>query len=93
MAHCIEAMGSGCILVTGRFLKMFQRRPSDEDPESNSNAAFSAGLLCLDSTDAKEVLSAYASILSSLEPLLHASTAAASPEPASSTTPPAASPA
>lgn len=80
MADCIEAMGSGCTPFTGRFMKMFQKRLGDEDSESKSNAAFGAGLLCLHSTDAKEVLSAYPSILSSLEPLLHASTAAASPE-------------
>jgi hypothetical protein len=55
-------------------MRVFLKRLSDEDPETKSNAAFGAGLLCEKSTDAKEILSNYNTILSKLEPLLDAST-------------------
>lgn len=71
MGECVEAMGAACTPYTPRMMRVLLKRLTDEDPETKSNAAFAAGLLCLNSTDAKEVLGNYATILTSLEPLLH----------------------
>ena len=75
MGECIEAMGAGCTPYTSRMMRVFLKRLTDEDPETKSNSAFATGLLCLHSTDAKEILGNYPTILSSLEPLLHAQSA------------------
>lgn len=70
MGECIEAMGAACTPNTPRFMRIFLKRLTDEDPETKSNASFATGLLCLNSTDAKEILGNYNQILASLEPLL-----------------------
>lgn len=70
MGECIEAMGAACTPYTQRMMRMFLKRLTDEDPETKSNAAFATGMLCLHSTDAKEVLGNYNTILGSLEPLI-----------------------
>ncbi|KAK5124995.1 hypothetical protein LTR85_001185 [Meristemomyces frigidus] len=70
MGECVESMGAACTPYTQRMMRMFMKRLTDEDPETKSNAAFATGLLCLHSTDAKEVLGNYNSILATLEPLL-----------------------
>ncbi|KAK5136757.1 hypothetical protein LTR08_002053 [Meristemomyces frigidus] len=70
MGECIESMGAACTPYTQRMMRMVLKRLTDEDPETKSNAAFATGLLCLHSTDAKEVLGNYNTILASLEPLL-----------------------
>lgn len=70
MGECVESMGAACTLYTQRMMRIFLKRLTDEDPETKSNAAFATGLLCLHSTDAKEVLGNYNAILGSLEPLL-----------------------
>ena len=73
IADCVESMGASCTPYTQRMMRVLVKRLSDEDPEVKSNAAFGTGLLCEKSTDAKEVLSNYGSILGKLEPLLDAS--------------------
>ncbi|KAF2171268.1 hypothetical protein M409DRAFT_63619 [Zasmidium cellare ATCC 36951] len=78
VADCIESMGAACTPYTQRFMRVLLKRLSDEDPETKSNAAFGMGLLCANSTDAKEILSNYTNILTLLEPLLHNSNANAS---------------
>lgn len=75
MADCIESMGPACTPYTQKIMRVFLKRLSDEDPEVKSNAAFGTGLLCEKSTDGKEVLSNYNTILSKLEPLLDSSAA------------------
>jgi hypothetical protein len=76
MADCIDGMNAACTPYTQKLMRLLVKRLSDEDPEVKSNAAFGAGLLCEKSTDAKEVLSNYNTILSKLEPLLDASSGA-----------------
>ncbi|KAF2857715.1 ARM repeat-containing protein [Piedraia hortae CBS 480.64] len=71
IGECVEGMKAGCTPYTARMMKILLKRLSDEDAETKSNAAFSTGLLCLHSTNAKEVLGSYNEILSKLEPLLH----------------------
>ncbi|KXT04641.1 hypothetical protein AC578_2104 [Pseudocercospora eumusae] len=73
MGECVEAMGAACTPYTSRMMKLLLKRLTDEDPETKSNAAFGMGLLCLNSTDAKEILPNYNKILGLLEPLLHRS--------------------
>lgn len=73
VADCIESMGAACTPYTPRMMRVLLKRLSDEDPETKSNAAFGMGLLCANSTDAKEILGNYNNILSLLEPLLHSS--------------------
>lgn len=68
--ECVEAMGAACTPYTQRMMRIFLKRLTDEDAETKSNAAFATGMLCLHSTDAKEVLGNYKTILGSLEPLL-----------------------
>lgn len=70
MADAIESMGAACTPYTKRMMTLLMKRLGDEDPEAKSNAAFGMGLLCLNSTDAKEVLPNYNTILGKLEPLL-----------------------
>ena len=74
IADCVQSMDAACTPFTHKLMRVFLKRLSDEDPETKSNAAFGAGLLCEKSTDAKEVLSSYETILGKLEPLLDAST-------------------
>lgn len=76
VGECIEAMGASCTPYTQRCMRMCLKRLTDEDPETKSNAAFSTGLLCLHSTEAKEILGNYPTILQALEPLLQRSSAA-----------------
>jgi len=75
MGECIESMGAGCTPYTPKMMRVFLKRLTDEDPETKSNAAYATGLLCLHSTDGKEILGNYQTILTSLEPLLHARSA------------------
>ncbi|KAK4580117.1 hypothetical protein LTR86_000320 [Recurvomyces mirabilis] len=70
IGECVEGMGGACTPYTAKLMKNFLKRLGDEDPETKSNAAFATGMLCLHSTDAKEVLGNYNTILSTLEPLL-----------------------
>ncbi|KAK1068243.1 hypothetical protein LTR74_005741 [Friedmanniomyces endolithicus] len=70
VGECVEAMGAACTPYTSRMMRVCLKRLTDEDPETKSNAAFATGMLCLHSTDAKEVLGSYNTILGSLEPLL-----------------------
>ncbi|OQO11235.1 hypothetical protein B0A48_05491 [Cryoendolithus antarcticus] len=79
MADCIEAMGSACTPYTKRMLSIILKRLRDEDPETKSNAAFGAGLLCLNSKDVKELQPAYPTILSLLEPMLDTSPKSSGP--------------
>lgn len=72
LGECIEGMGAGCTPFTKRMMAILTKRLRDEDPEAKSNAAFGTGLLCLNSTDKKEVLPNYNSILGFLEPMLDA---------------------
>ena len=72
IGDCVQSMGAACTPHTQRMMRVLLKRLSDEDPETKSNAAFGIGLLCEKSTDAKEVLSNYVSILTKLEPLLDA---------------------
>jgi importin-4 len=74
IADCVESMGPASTPYTQKLMRVFVKRLTDEDPETKSNAAFGTGLLCEKSTDAKEVLSNYSTILGKLEPLLDAST-------------------
>jgi len=76
IADCIESMGAGCTPYTSKMMRILVKRLSDEDPEVKSNAAFGVGLLCEKSTNSKEVLSNYNTILGKLEPLLDASSTA-----------------
>ena len=78
VGECIENMGAGCTPFTQRMMRVFLKRLTDEDPETKSNAAFSTGLLCLHSTDGKEVLGNYNTILSTLEPMLQKQSASPS---------------
>jgi len=73
MADCVESMGAASTQYTQKLMRVFVKRLSDEDPEVKSNAAFGTGLLCEKSTDGKEILSNYNTILGKLEPLLDAS--------------------
>ena len=80
LADCIESMGAACTPYTHKMMRVLLKRLTDEDPETKSNAAFGTGLLCEKSTDAKEVLSNYGTILGKLEPLLDASSSNAGAE-------------
>ncbi|KAK4635243.1 putative importin subunit beta-4 [Fulvia fulva] len=70
LADCVEAMGPACTPYTSKIMQLLLKRLRDEDKEVKSNAAFGMGLLCLNSTDAKTILSNYNTILGLLEPLL-----------------------
>ena len=71
IAECIGNMGSSVTPFTASLMRLLLKRIGDEDPEVRSNAAYGTGLLCKNSTDDKEVLSNYNTILGKLEPLLH----------------------
>lgn len=70
IAECIKAMGSSVTPFTGHLLKLLLHRMSDEDSEAKSNAAYGIGLLQQGSKSDKEILKAFPTILSKLEPLL-----------------------
>lgn len=70
IAECIKAMGSSVTPFTGHLLKLLLHRMSDEDSEAKSNAAYGIGLLQQGSENDKEILKAFPTILSKLEPLL-----------------------
>ncbi|KAL1306195.1 hypothetical protein AAFC00_004296 [Neodothiora populina] len=71
IAECIGNMGSAVTPFTSGLIKVLLKRLGDEDAEVRSNAAYGTGLLCEKSTDEKEILGNYATILTKLEPLLH----------------------
>lgn len=70
IAECIRAMGPAITPFTTTLLKAILHRMSDEDPQTKSNAAYAAGLLQEMSTNDQEILKAFPTILSKLEPLL-----------------------
>ena len=70
IAECIKAMGTSVTPFTSRLLKILLKRMSDEDSEAKSNAAYGIGLLQQGSRNDKEILKAFPTILSKLEPLL-----------------------
>lgn len=70
IAECIRAMGPAITPFTTTLLKTILHRMSDEDPQTKSNAAYAAGLLQEKSTNDQEILKAFPTILSRLEPLL-----------------------
>lgn len=70
IADCIEGMGEACTPYTQKLMRVFVKRLGDEDLDVKSNSAFGAGMLCANSTDAKEVLGNYNTILQALEPVL-----------------------
>ena len=70
IAECIKAMGASVTPFTSQLLKLLLHRMSDEDSEAKSNAAYGIGLLQEGSKNDKEILKAFPTILSKLEPLL-----------------------
>lgn len=70
IAECIKAMGNSVTPFTSNLLKLLLHRMSDEDSEAKSNAAYGIGLLQQGSKNDKEILKAFPTILSKLEPLL-----------------------
>lgn len=52
-------------------LKILIHRLSDECAETKSNTAYATGLLCTHSESTAEIIKAYPTILSKLEPMLH----------------------
>ena len=70
IAECIKTMGSAVTPSTSTLLKPLLHRMSDEDSETKSNAAYAIGLLQQESTNDKEILKSFPTILSKLEPLL-----------------------
>ncbi len=77
IAECIKAMGSSVTPFTSHLLKLLLHRMSDEDSEAKSNAAYGIGLLQQGSKNDKEILKAFPTILSKLEPLLQTDVARA----------------
>ena len=80
IGECVEAMGAACTPYTKRMMAVLSKRLRDEDVETRSNAAFSTGQLCLHSTDAKEILPNYGTILATLEPMLDIGSSASADE-------------
>lgn len=70
IAECIRAMEAAVTPYTSTLLRLLLHRISDEDPETKSNAAYGIGLLQEKSTSDPEILKAFPTILSKLEPLL-----------------------
>jgi len=70
VAECIKAMGPAVTPSTSTLLKPLLHRMSDEDSETKSNAAYAIGLLQQESTNDKEILKNFPTILGKLEPLL-----------------------
>ncbi|CAD6582965.1 MAG: hypothetical protein ASARMPREDX12_001133 [Alectoria sarmentosa] len=77
IAECIKAMGTSVTPFTSHLLKLLLHRMSDEDSEAKSNAAYGIGLLQQGSKNDKEILKAFPTILSKLEPLLQTNEARA----------------
>ncbi|KAI9730105.1 MAG: hypothetical protein M1834_006097 [Cirrosporium novae-zelandiae] len=75
IAECIKGMSGAVTQYTASLLKLLLHRLSDEDPETKSNAAYAIGRLCESSNSHDEILNAYSTILSKLEPLLQTKTA------------------
>ena len=73
IAECIRAMGPAITPSTTQLLKTLLHRLSDEDSETKSNAAFAIGLLQEKSLSEPEILKAFPTILSKLEPMLQTS--------------------
>ena len=70
ISECIRAMGSSITPWTSTLLRLLLRRLGDEDPDTKSNAAYGLGLLQEKSTSDAEILKAFPTILTNLEPLL-----------------------
>ena len=70
IAECIRAMGQAVTPWTATLLRLLVHRLSDEDPETKSNAAYGVGLLQEKSTSDAEIIKAFPTILTKLEPLL-----------------------
>lgn len=72
IAECIKAMGISVTPFTNRLLKLLLESMGDNDNDSEvkSNAAYGIGLLQQGSRKDKEILKAFPTILSRLEPLL-----------------------
>ena len=70
IAECIRAMGPAVTQSTTQLLRLLLHRMSDEDAETKSNAAYGIGLLQEKSTSNAEIIKAFPTILSKLEPLL-----------------------
>ncbi|KAI9818800.1 MAG: hypothetical protein M1827_007620 [Pycnora praestabilis] len=75
IAECTSGMGKAVTPYTTPLLKLLIHRLSDEDSETKSNAAFAVGLLAEKSTNDREILKVYSTILAKLEPLLQTPTA------------------
>jgi hypothetical protein len=71
IADVIRGMKEGVTPFTGSLLKLLLHRMSDEDSLTKSNAAFAMGLLVEHSTKDADVMKAFNSILTKLEPMLH----------------------
>lgn len=63
-------MGTSVTPFTSRLLKLLLESMDDDDSEAKSNAAYGIGLLQQGSRKDKEILKAFPTILSRLEPLL-----------------------
>ena len=70
IAECIKAMGTSVTPFTSRLLKLLLESMKDDNSEVKSNAAYGIGLLQQGSRKDKEILKAFPTILSRLEPLL-----------------------
>lgn len=70
IAECIKGMGADVTPSTSTLMTLLLKRMTDEDPETKSNAAYAMGLLQLHSTNDREVLKNFPTILARLEPLL-----------------------
>lgn len=71
LAEVITGMGSAVTPHTSTILKLLIHRLSDEHQQTKSNAAYAIGRLCEKSDSDREIVKAYPTILSKLEPLLH----------------------
>ena len=71
LADSIKGMKEGVTPYTTNFLKLLLHRVADEDGQVKSNAAFAVGVLIENTLNSDEIVKAYSTILSKLEPLLH----------------------
>lgn len=69
IAECVRGMGNQVTPFTTSLLRLLLHRMNDEDPETKSNAAFATGLLVQNTNDNGEILKAFNTILTNLEPL------------------------
>lgn len=69
IAECIRGMGNQVTPFTTSLLKLLLHRMSDEDPETKSNTAFATGLLVQNTNNTGEILKAFNTIMTKLEPL------------------------